>query len=323
MKVHVTYCMILFVHFCFGNIYAKEVSEIKMNMVRYALSQDSLSLRMGIDFIERKEYDSARVYLLRSAESAEIPIKTESYLYLNFIETRLQNYDVALLYLELYHKNAMLLFHRSLEIEDSIRNHKESIDHMVSSLDRHNRIRLHVVIFLSVMLLSVVFLLIYLQYKGLSIFSKRKKKELDQLNETILSRKDVHQSLCYNAYLIQSEIFKETQIYKEIKVLEKQDRTRDVKVLTYEKQAQLQREFDRYFENFQRDLHGMDVKLSENDIKLCCLSLLPVSSFGKALCFGSTEINVIKQRKYYLKKKMTEDSDNKLLFDFIFSVRKE
>ncbi|WP_298646615.1 hypothetical protein [uncultured Proteiniphilum sp.] len=287
------------------------------------LQVDSLYLRKGKDCIEKLNYDSARIYLLKSAESNDTPIKTESYLYLNFIETRLQNYDIALHYLEQYHKNAMLLFYRAIEIEDSVRNHKENIDNIIYSIDRQNKTKLQLVILFCVILLLIILLLIYLQQKDLFIFSKRRTVELEKLNSAIQSKKDVSQSLSYNAYLLQAKIFEQTPIYAEIKELEKQNKGRDMRVLSYEKQDQLQRELDSLFENFQEDLRGIDAKLTQNDIKLCCLSLLPINSFAKALCFGSTEINIIKQRKYHIKKKMSEESDNVLLFDFIFSVRRK
>lgn len=321
--LNIAYCILISVHFCFGSICEENIPKTKVLKSECVFSRDSLYLRKGIEFIEKLDYDSAAIYLLKSANSDNIPIKTESYLYLNFIETRLQNYDIALNYLEQYHKNAMLLFHRSLEIEDSVRNHKENIDNIIYSISRQNKTRLYVVIFLCVILLTIILLMIYLQHKGLSVFSKRKKAELEKLNSAILSKKDINQSLSYNTYLLQAEIFKQTTIYAEIKELEKQDKSKNIKVLTYEKQDHLQRELDTLFENFQKDLRCINTRLSQNDIKLCCLSLLPINSFGKALCFGSTEINVIKQRKYYIKKKMTEESDNTLLFDFIFSARKE
>jgi hypothetical protein len=327
--LHIANCILLSAYLCFGGIYEENIPVTENLCDRHALSRDTLWLRKGkewlrkgIDFTE-SDYDSARVYLLRSARSADIPVKTESYLYLNFIETRLQNYDVALIYLEEYHKNAMLLFHRSLEIEDSVRNHRENIDSRIYSIDRQNRANLLLILLFSLIPAASIILMIRSQRKRPIPSPKEKTAGTEKPDPAIQTEKEAICSVNSNAYHLQAEMFRQTPIYAEIKELEKQHRDQYVRVLTYEKQDQLQRELDRFFGNFQEDLRRLDARLSRNDIKLCCLSLLPVNSFAKALCFGSTEINIIKQRKYYIKKKMTEESANTQLFDFIFSARKE
>lgn len=319
--LHITLLFFLSIHFCFGNNDKNVIPETEMLTTEFSIHSDSLDLQKGIYYVEKSEYDSARYFLLKSAESPSIPIKTESYLYLNFIETRLQNYDLALVYLEQYHKNAMLLFNRALEAEDSIKNHKDNINETINSIENQSKKELRIIIIFCVILVLIIFLLIYLQQKKLFIFSNHRKAELDRLNSVIQLKIKKKQSLSYDAYLLQAETFKQTAIYAEIKDLETQQRNRNAKVLTNEKQHQLKQEIDRIFKNFQDELNGCGAKLTENDIKLCCLSLLPLSSYAKALCFGSTETNITKQRKHYIKKKMTEDSDNSLLFDFIFSLK--
>jgi hypothetical protein len=61
--------------------------------------------------------------------------------------------------------------------------------------------------------------------------------------------------------------------------------------------------------------------LTTGDVKLCCMSLLPLTPFARALCFGSTETNIIKQRKHTIKKKLAADTRGRALFDFIFEAR--
>ena len=68
--------------------------------IAVSLHADSLELLEGIASIKREDYEKARTYLLKSAESENITVRTESYLYLNYIETRLKNYEKALIYLE-------------------------------------------------------------------------------------------------------------------------------------------------------------------------------------------------------------------------------
>lgn len=114
----------------------------------------------------------------------------------------------------------------------------------------------------------------------------------------------------------------QTSIYRKIRQLENKNKNRkDISILTYEKQDHLQRELKRSFSDFMKDLEKCGAKLTTNDIKLCCLSLLPLTAPGKAICFGACETNGIKQRKHYIKKKMAKESDNRSLFDFIFTPR--
>lgn len=325
MKNIVLYTVLLFFstsNFYFGSNIKKNTSEIVISHIEFNIHLDSLNLQKGIKFIEQMNYDSARYYLLKSAESENIPIKTESYLYLNFIETRLKNHELALTYLEQYHKNAMLLFNRALQAENAIKNREENISDIIYSIEYQNKRKLFFIIVFCLILLTIIFLLMYIRQKDLFIFTKRKKAELDDLDFTIKLKTDENKSISYNSYLLQADIFKQTSIYSEIKLLESQQKDRNTKVLTNEKQDQLQQELNRIFENFQNELNTSCAKLTSNDIKLCCLSLLPLSTYGKALCFGSTETNIIKQRKHYIKKKMTKESNNSALFYFIFSQEK-
>jgi hypothetical protein len=49
------------------------------------------------------------------------------------------------------------------------------------------------------------------------------------------------------------------------------------------------------------------------------LSLAGLSSFGRALCFGSTETSIVKQRKHKIKRKMATNEGGRQLFEFIYS----
>ena len=279
---------------------------------------DSINLEKGKIFIDHAEFSSARVYLLKSAASNSIRIKTESYFHLNSLEVRLKNYDTALIYLQKYHENALLIYQQALESELKIQEqHLE-----VKNIQQQSSKKLLVAFLISTILLLLILRIIYLQRKKITIFSRHKRAELKKLDTLIESKKDEKKSVTYTAYLLQADIFMQTPIYKKIKQLENQNKTgNDILILTYEKQDHLQRELKRSFSNFINDLEKCGAKLTSNDIKLCCLSLLPLTALGKAVCFGACETNSIKQRKHYIKKKMTKESDNRSLFDFIFTSR--
>ena len=287
----------------------------------FSIHADSLDLLEGIASAEREDYEKARAHLLKSAESDNIPVRTESYLYLNFIETRLKNYDKALIYLEQYHKNAMLLFNQANDAQREVLHHKQELNNILHTLkDQNKRRRVFVGSFTAV-LFGAFLLWMYLERKKVHLFIRKKRTELDRLTSAIQSKEDEKNAISYHTYLLQADMFMQTPIYGEIKQLEKQQNCRECRVLTNSKQEQLQQELGRIFEFFQHDLNNLGANLTANDIKLCCLSLLPLSTYSKALCFGSTETGIIKQRKHYIKKKMKQESDCALLFDFIFSPR--
>lgn len=75
------------------------------------------------------------------------------------------------------------------------------------------------------------------------------------------------------------------------------------------------------FSDFATTLRNTYPALTAGDVKMCCLSLLPLSPFGRALCYGSTETNIIKQRKHTIKKKLSADAPGHALFDLIFEAR--
>ncbi|MBF6628680.1 MAG: hypothetical protein ITG04_09305 [Proteiniphilum sp.] len=289
--------------------------------IAVSLHADSLELLEGIASIKREDYEKARTYLLKSAESENITVRTESYLYLNYIETRLKNYEKALIYLEHYHKNAMSLFTMANDAQREALYQKQELNSILLTMEDQHKRRWVLSVALSIVLLGVFLMWIYLERKKVYFFFRKKKRELDRLTSDIQSKEDERSTISYHTYLLQADIFMQTPIYGEIKQLEKQQKSRECRVLTNSKQEQLQQELGRIFEFFQHDLNNLGANLTANDIKLCCLSLLPLSTYSKALCFGSTETGIIKQRKHYIKKKMKQESDCALLFDFIFSPR--
>jgi hypothetical protein len=125
----------------------------------------------------------------------------------------------------------------------------------------------------------------------------------------------------WKSYLAGAEVFKQTPIYAEIAALAMQTQGRNARVLSHARQEALDVELAETFAEFATELRAVCPSLTAGDVKLCCLSLTGLSSFGRALCFGSVETNVVKQRKHKIKRKLTTDDVGRQLFDFIFSPR--
>lgn len=292
----------------------------------HLIKTDSINLQEGIDLFTQKRYDRARNLLLLSSKSRDIAIRTQSFLYLNSLEVELRNYAQALVYLEEYHRQAMMLYHQAVKAEKEIQNHKVTIYQAIEDFDKQQSKTFFWSICLLIGLMALIgFITIYFyqQRKHTHVYLENKQNELDELNRIIELNQHKTKKTNHNAYLLQANTFMKTPIYEEITELGKQKKDKNIKILTYNKQDTLKEELDRIFDDFIQDLKDREANLTENDIKLCCLSLLPLTTLTKALCYGSTEINIIKQRKHQIKKKLANKPENLSLFEFIFATRKE
>ena len=284
-------------------------------------SPDFVFLQKGIFLLKENQLDSARYYLLISSESANVPMKVKSFFYLNLIEVHLGNYEQSIIYLEQYHNNAVILYNQANKDELYAKQQKD-LQEILSSIKQEKEKTIYYITALMIIVFFIFCYFLYLQNKKGRFFFKQKKEELKKLDAVINLKIEKSQTIAYNNFLIEADVFKKSPVYPEIKQLELLKKDNNTKVLTYEKQLQLEKEIEKIFPNFIQELTNSKSNLTSNDIKLCCLSLLPLTTFAKALCFGSTETNVIKQRKHNIKKKMTMESDNLFLFNFIFSFKK-
>lgn len=308
-----------------SKITGKNVPFIHTDSIHFTKT-DSVNLQEGIDLLAQKKYDKARKLLLLSSKSGDVAIKIQSFLYLNSLEVELKNYAQALVYLEAYHHQAMDLYHKAVKAEKEIQNHKVTIYQAIEDFDKQQSKTFFWSICLLIGLMALIgFITIhfYRQKKHTHVYIKNKQNELDELNRIIELNQHKTKKTNRNAYLLQATAFMKTPIYEEIIELGKQKKDKNIKILTYNKQDILKEELDRIFNDFIQDLNDSEANLTENDIKLCCLSLLPLTTLTKALCYGSTEINIIKQRKHQIKKKLANKPENLSLFEFIFATRKE
>jgi hypothetical protein len=117
----------------------------------------------------------------------------------------------------------------------------------------------------------------------------------------------------WERYRINAAKFHETAIYSEIMELAEQSPGRRAHVLPLARQEVLERELTVSFAHFAVRLQSDYPSLTAGDVKLCCLSLAGLSTWARALCFGSTETNIIRQRKHKIKQKIDGS-----LFEFIF-----
>ncbi len=261
---------------------------------------DTVVLIEGVQLLRDKQYDLARERLSRGALSDNIYIRAESNLYLNALEMELENYDEALIYLERYHSDAMKLLWRAAAAEEQMRIHKEETIRSIASL------KWIVVGGVCIVVVVVVS----------AVYGRRRVRPHLQAGRPVIP-----DAAAWESCLAEAETFKQTPVYAEIARLAAQNPGREARVLSHSRQEALNGVLAETFDGFAATLREVCPALTAGDVKLCCLSLTGLSSFGRALCFGSTETNIIKQRKHKIKRKLASDDTGRELFEFIFSPR--
>ncbi len=259
-----------------------------------APSPDTLALVEGLQLFERGDYDLAREQLRESARSESTWIRAESFLYLNALEMELGNYDAAGLHLNRYHAETMRLM-------------RDSAERMARQTARLRRRQETIVI------VGIVFAVLVV---GGGVWLGRRRTRVPE-REVV----NIDSTREQKEWLVAAENFKHTPVWEEIAALAAQKPGREARVLTTVRQEVVDAELAGTFAGFADTLRAGWPALTGGDVKLCCLSLLPLSPFGRALCFGSTETNIIKQRKHTIKKKLGDDERGHAMFEFIFAVR--
>ena len=268
-------------------------------------SADTVALAEGLRLYGEGLYELAREQLMESVNSNSTYIRAESYLYLNALEMDLGNYDAARPWLEKYHTEAIKLFRQTVDAEERISIHREETVRSITGLRRF----IVGVVCLVVLVIAIV------------VFSMRRRQSEARNDPSEQTGPPVPPDISsWQRHLASAEIFMRTPVFAEIADLERQPADRRARVLSLSRQEVLDAELAETFPEFMAELRAAYPSLTAGDVKLCCLSLTGLSTFGRALCFGSTETNVVKQRKHKIKRKLTTDDAGRQLFDFIFSA---
>lgn len=270
---------------------------------------DSVRLARGLDLFGQDRFEEAREELYISARSDDAYTRAESFLYLNALETELGNHAAARAHLERYHAETVRLMRQADEA-------RLQMDRRMVRLARRGNLLVGGFVFVGLVVIGVW---VY--------FTRRQPPQGPQANatQTRVASQLVHRppGEVWGDETIFAEAleFSQTEIYAELVELSAQRPDRNAKVLSLARQEVLDDELEAAFPEFRRRLRSEFPALTAGDVKLCCLSLVPLSSFGRALAFGSTETNIIKQRKHLIKKKLCVDPSGPAVFEFVFAVR--
>lgn len=318
-------------------------------------------LTKGELYIAINEYDSARFYLNKSVTSKDIFTETASYNCLYELELSLKNYESAIFFLNKYQigVDSIITLNQRRETEKTA--YKYNVEKAVLEINSINKTRLSLLgVFFSVVILSLLILFI-LHDKKRKLKQKAKENEILANEKEIIKKEKEIANLNHKMDLIKKNLsvyegmenefclykkekkvkrdelfallredtnsycndFKKLPIYTKIKYLSDQKRDKSRIILTYPEQDILTAEINRIFSRLIESLNKSYPALTGDDIKLCCLSLLKLSTYNISLCFTVSGVNAIKQRKHRIKSKMTDFSGDSLLYDFIFSELKK
>jgi hypothetical protein len=291
-----------------GVVASHDGGESPDSEARPAPQPDTLALVEGLMLFENGEYDLAREQLLVSARSDGTYFRAESYLYLNALEMELGNYTEARAWLEKYHAETVRLLR---EAADTSRN----MARQAALLRTRQNILIAGVTALAAVVAGA--LALRARRRGGAIPKRTGAGGDDGTGGGTM----IEPLSEWRRYLADAETFKRTEIWSEVVALAAQTPGRAARVLTSARQEVLDEALTATFSDFAAALRKNYPTLTAGDVKLCCLSLLPLSVFGRALCYGSTETNIIKQRKHTIKRKLTTDPHGNRIFDFIFEKR--
>lgn len=260
----------------------------------------------GFAFMKLHNYDSAYYNLTQGTLSKDLNIQANSYCSLAELEGEYENYQEAYFYLNKYQ-----------DLINHIQNNNHTSEIQALTLKHNNEIqttkiksRFNQTLFI---LITVIIIIIITAYFLYSIGIKKKEiQRQEQENEVLKKEKEI---LLMNE--MQYSKFKEKSIYKHILELEKADK-KSRKPLTYEEQETLRNELNFYFHFLIKDIETACPSIKNDDITFCCLAKLNLSFSTIGLCLGYSDTNSLRQRKYRIRKKMTEDSSNEELYDNIF-----
>jgi hypothetical protein len=303
-------------------------------------SADTLALVEGLRLFDLGEYDLARESLAVSARSGSSYIRAESFLYLNALEMELGNYRAARTHLDRYHAETMRLLRAAADSQS------RSERRTARLVGRYEALVGWMSLVLAVLVGGA--LLIVRRRVAWTVRGSRKPTPGPEAD-------DARNAARYGAdggardgalnggpnvapeparepagpipaecalWLAEAETFKGTDMWAEVSALAAQRPGRDAQVLTIARQDALDGELAAVFRAFAADLPVACPSLTAGDVKFMCLSLAGLSAFGRALCFGSTETNIVKQRKYTIKKKLAADAHTRALFEFVFGVNR-
>lgn len=307
-------------------------------------------LNKGALFNLMDQYDSAKYYLSLSLQSSNIFVRTSAYDELSKLAKKQEDYENAYLYLYQYQEayDSIMEVNHATDIRTI--DHKYNTRLAVTNLINHHRVRMVVIItsFILIIILIISIVTVQNQRKKLErkkreqeILKKetemanlmyqitttrntilklqqRENKEIIDLQQEIKIKEEELTSLQIRIEKLRDNFITVNPIYKHIMQLTRKGEGENVKMLSLEKREELKRVINTVYVDFIEELKTVCPSLTDEDIFFCCLAKMNLPVTAIRICAGYLQTGSARQRKFRIKKKMTEETNNLQLYNSIF-----
>ena len=289
---------------------------------------------IGRIYLEKEQTDSARHYLEASLNTKDVEALAISHASLAEIEKDRHNYKSAYNHLEQYTDviDSIAAADKSSEIQKLGYQHEAEV-----KIAKHKgEMQLSNALIITAAIIAILILIVILQQiskrkKTAQLRYERKINSMNQdmkilqtritQNETMLTylRKEQEsytaeiqnkeqeiKDLYQQREEVQHAFFRQSAIYKKINKLAKQDTAdkKKINVLNLSDQESLRDTIFAIYNDSITELRLQHPRLTDEDIIFLCLEKNNLPSSIIAYCFGSTNTQVINQRRYRLKERM-------------------
>ncbi|GEM_PF-3590728 len=271
---------------------------------------DDVFANKGNHFLLTQEYDSARLYLERGIESANIYSALSSYYDLAELEQQLNNYQAANKYLYefMYLRDSIRLLSKTSEIQRIVYNNNLETQRTALRSQHNQRMIIFIAIAVLIIILMIFFFLFNTKKKKLAIAESR--FIIERQKNDLVEKEDA---------LSQNEQYLYTQ--SESYALIQKTLEEGAEPLKHKEQEILKNEIPIIFHNFATQLHAECSTLSRESILLCILIKKIGIPYGKShLSMGYPKSDSIRKRKSRIKMQMMKKPDGEALFNSIFGA---
>lgn len=303
-------------------------------------------------FLKAGDRDSAYQYLMKAVSSRRLETKATAYLLLSELQKKEGNLSSAIESLENYESCMDSIHSQTKSLIVARMTYKHELE--LSILHEQNTHRLWLIFislsFTIIISFTIFFFLNQNKKKKFSILWHqhqliKQKSNIATLNnellevqnellilqqstnsendkKEIIEKKEEELELMRNKLLeLHIKLFKSTHIGQKILQIDNNAKQKEkINILKATERDEMTKNLDDIFKDIIYHLLKQVPALTREDCYFCCLSLLGLSTQAMAACFGYSDRQVIRQRKYRIKQKMEQSDSSSYWYKRLFDV---